>query len=333
MLQYDAAGRLLRLLNENGAQSRFAWDVMDRLVQEEGFDRRLQNYRWDAAGQLSEARDGNAAAQRSTHYRWDDAGRLAERKLPATEAAPAQTHRYEWDAAARLMAASVHGPHEQGEQTQSRIEIERDVLGRITGETQRLYRVGKSGQPEIEFEHTIAHRLDALGNRQASQLQGVGQIEWLLYGSGHVHGLQHNGNALLDFERDALHRETGRTLLGQDQQGAPGALKVQRRWDALGRLQGLATQGLQGAAQLPQVLIGQLSQRQYHYDALGQLTAVQTPAETLRYGYDAAGRLRAMQQGQQQHRWNVDPAGNRLPQLSPTGVMEPLRDRHIGASR
>ena len=28
-----------------------------------------------------------------------------------------------------------------------------------------------------------------LGNRQASQLQGVGQIEWLLYGSGHVHGL------------------------------------------------------------------------------------------------------------------------------------------------
>jgi RHS repeat-associated protein len=142
----------------------------------------------------------------------------------------------------------------------------------------------------------------------------VGQIEWLLYGSGHVHGLQHNGNALIDFERDALHRETGRTLLGQDQQGAPGALKVQRRWDALGRLQGLATQGLQGAAQLPQVLIGQLSQRQYHYDALGQLTAVQTPAETLRYGYDAAGRLRAMQQGQQQQRWNVDPAGNRLPQ-------------------
>ena len=87
---------------------------MDRLVQEEGFDQRLQRYRWDAAGQLSEARDGNAAAQRSTHYRWDDAGRLAERKLPATDAAPAQAHRYEWDPAGRLMAASVHLLKESG---------------------------------------------------------------------------------------------------------------------------------------------------------------------------------------------------------------------------
>ncbi|OBY81671.1 RHS repeat protein, partial [Delftia sp. JD2] len=40
--EYDSAGRLLRLVNENGAQSRFAWDALDRLVQEEGFDQRLQ---------------------------------------------------------------------------------------------------------------------------------------------------------------------------------------------------------------------------------------------------------------------------------------------------
>ena len=62
-----------------------------------------------------------------------------------------------------------------------------------------------------------------------------------LYGSGHVHGLQHNGNALLDFERDALHRETGRTLQGSGDH----TLTIRRRWDALGRLQALASQGLQ----------------------------------------------------------------------------------------
>ena len=147
---------------------------------------------------------------------------------------------------------SVDGHSTQSDQLLSEALLARDALGRITGETQRLYRVGKSGQPEIEFEHTIAHRLDALGNRQASQLQGVGQIEWLLYGSGHVHGLEHNGSALLDFERDSLHRETGRTL------ARPGGhrLNIQRRWDALGRLQTLASQGLQGQAQVPQVLIG-----------------------------------------------------------------------------
>jgi YD repeat-containing protein len=195
------------------------------------------------------------------------------------------------------------------------------VLGRITGETQRLYKITtSSAEPlQIEFEHRIAHRLDALGNRQQSQLQGVGEIEWLLYGSGHVHGLQHEGSALIDFERDRLHRETGRTLQGQDPQGPSGALRVQRRWDALGRLQALASQGLQGQAQVPQVLVGQISQRQYHYDALGQLTAVQTAQDTLRYGYDAAGRLRAMQEGGQQQRWDVDPAGNRLPGLTQAG--------------
>ena len=194
---------------------------------------------------------------------------------------------------------SVDGHSTQSDQLLSEALLARDALGRITGETQRLYRVGESGQPEIEFEHTIAHRLDALGNRQASQLQGVGQIEWLLYGSGHVHGLEHNGSALLDFERDALHRETGRTLQGQEGH----TLTIRRRWDALGRLQALASQGLQGQAQVPQVLIGQISQRQYHYDALGQLTAVQSAQDTLRYGYDAAGRLRAVQEGGQQQRW------------------------------
>lgn len=58
--------------------------------------------------------------------------------------------------------------------------------------------------------------------------------------------------------------------------GKGQTLTIRRRWDALGRLQALASQGLQGQAQVPQVLVGQLSQRQYHYDALGQLTAVQS---------------------------------------------------------
>ena len=63
-------------------------------------------------------------------------------------------------------------------------------------------------------------------------------------------------------------------------------------------------------------LTGQLTQRQYHYDALGQLIAIEAPGHTQRYGYDPAGRLRAMLsslQPEQQTRWNIDPAGNRLP--------------------
>ncbi|WP_047220021.1 hypothetical protein, partial [Delftia lacustris] len=138
------------------------------------------------------------------------------RQLPATAHAPAQTHRYEWDAAGRLTAASVwqHSTADNDNgliaQLQSRIALERDALGRITAEVQQLYRPGKDGNggaEQIEYEHRIAHTLDALGTRQHSQLQGLGEIAWLTYGSGHVHGLQLNGASLIDFERDALHRE------------------------------------------------------------------------------------------------------------------------------
>ena len=71
-----------------------------------------------------------------------------------------------------------------------------------------------------------------------------------------------------------------------------------------------------GCRRAPQTLIGQLTQRQYHYDALGQLIAIEAPGHTQRYGYDPAGRLRAMLsslQPEQQTRWDIDPAGNRLP--------------------
>jgi YD repeat-containing protein len=196
--------------------------------------------------------------------------------------------------------------------------LERDALGRITGETQRLYKIAPElhAPAQIEFEHRIAHRLDALGNRQSSQLQGRGPDR--------MAALRLGPRAWPAAQRQRPHRlrarcactaRRGARCRGRGHK-APGA--IQRRWDALGRLQALASQGLQGQAQVPQVLVGQISQRQYHYDALGQLTAVQTAQDTLRYGYDAAGRLRAMQEGGQQQRWDVDPAGNRLPAPDPS---------------
>ncbi|MFN3929902.1 MAG: hypothetical protein ACK4OK_09755, partial [Thermoflexus sp.] len=90
----------------------------------------------------------------------------------------------------------------------------------------------------------IAHALDALGARQHSQLQGMGEIAWLTYGSGHVHGLQLNGASLIDFERDNLHREVRRSLHPPTHAAdadAHNPLQVQRQWDSLGRLTALGT--------------------------------------------------------------------------------------------
>ncbi|MET3480494.1 DUF6531 domain-containing protein, partial [Variovorax atrisoli] len=65
---YDLAGRMVRLTDENGAHTQFAWDALDRQIQKEGFDGRQQTYRYDAAGQLVETTDGTAADSLHTHY-------------------------------------------------------------------------------------------------------------------------------------------------------------------------------------------------------------------------------------------------------------------------
>ncbi|QNP49598.1 hypothetical protein [Diaphorobacter aerolatus] len=104
--------------------------------------------------------------------------------------------------------------------------------------------------PEIEFEHRISHRLDVLGNRQASQLQGLGEVGYLLYGSGHVHGITWQGESLVDLERDALHREVRRQLASTTAE----PLIRQLGWDSAGRLTSMQWGGFAQGAGLPDML-------------------------------------------------------------------------------
>ena len=54
---YDKARRLVGLTNENGARYRFAYDVLDRLIAESGFDHKLTGYRYNAGNELVEQRE------------------------------------------------------------------------------------------------------------------------------------------------------------------------------------------------------------------------------------------------------------------------------------
>jgi len=214
----------------------------------------------------------------------------------------------------------------------SRVDLQRDALGRPTGEVQTLYR-NSSGAPAIEFEHRIHHRLSALGQRETSELQGIGQLDWLSYGSGHVHGVLLNQMPLVALERDKLHREVGRTLHLLQGESASTALTQTRQLDALGRLLHQRWQGLPGqgssAPSSAAPLIGGLRQRRYTYDSLGQLVGIQTPTYADAYQYDTRQRLTgqrsASAQGEQQARWRLDPAGNRLPEQA-TGQRSPANN-------
>ncbi len=233
------------------------------------------------------------------------------------------------------------------------VELQRDALSRSTGEVQTLYRSPSGAdtqstdmQGAIEFEYRIHHRLGALGQREASELQGIGQLDWLSYGSGHVHGVLLNQTPLLALERDKLHREVARTLhLLPSEDGSAAAnrsastnlvretMTQTRQLDPLGRLmhqhwQGLPAQGQPLPDTEPQTttpLIGGLQQRRYTYDSLGQLVGIQTPTHADAYQYDARQRLvgqrSASAQGAHQERWRLDPAGNRLPDQAPSKVL------------
>ncbi len=236
----------------------------------------------------------------------------------------------------------------------SRVALARDAFGRVCGETQTLYRQSTPTQVQhvdnthagaeapIEFEHTIAHTLGPLGQRTATQAQGLGTLQWLAYGSGHVHGLLLDGQPLVDWKRDALHREVGRTLHvleGQGNADLPVIVHA-RQLDPMGRMLQQHWRGLRYAAAMPATgdandsdtgpssaagrgvpALGPLStlaQRRYRYDPLGQLVGMQTPGEAMRYDYDAWRRLTGLQRAGQgvpevQEHWALDAAGNRLP--------------------
>ncbi|WP_231502209.1 RHS repeat-associated core domain-containing protein [Paracidovorax avenae] len=233
-------------------------------------------------------------------------------------------------------------------QPEARVALARDAFGRVCGETQTLYRQAMQpqaphagGEPPVEFEHAITHTLGPLGQRTATQAQGLGTLQWLAYGSGHVHGLLLDGQPLVDWERDALHREVGRTLHLLEGKGNDDlhAIVHARQLDPMGRMLHQDWRGLRHAAPVAPDLANEsetgpssaagriapalgplstLAQRRYWYDPLGQLVGVQTPGEATRYGYDAWQRLSGLHRAgpgstEMQAHWTLDAAGNRLP--------------------
>ncbi|WP_323653086.1 hypothetical protein, partial [Escherichia coli] len=56
-MEYDAAGRVISLTNENGSHSVFSYDALDRLGQQGGFDGRTPRCHYDLAGKLPQSED------------------------------------------------------------------------------------------------------------------------------------------------------------------------------------------------------------------------------------------------------------------------------------
>ncbi|WP_174769946.1 RHS repeat-associated core domain-containing protein [Paraburkholderia hayleyella] len=288
---WDKLGRLVRLRNQNGRDSEFRYDSVGRLLAETGVDGATTRYEYDPrSGHLSSAVNG----QRITAYLFDERGRLIERRaaLKTGESIPRdadwQIERFAYDGNGNLALAS---------NADSRLQWFHDAAGNLVREHQHYRCLGK---PLVAV---WLHEYDTLNQRTATVRPDGHRVNWLIYGSGYLLGLQLDNHELSSYERDDLHREVAR-LQGN-------RLLQTQRWDALGRLseQVLARDGLKDLQ--GQTDGGRLLVRRYHYDAGGQLTGINdTRRGELRYGYDPVGRLLEAQSLLGVETFAFDPAGN-----------------------
>ena len=276
---YDPAGRLISLQNENAAQIRFAYDEVDRLIQQQDLDGRIRQYRYDVAGNLLEERDDEG---RLIRFEYDAKGRLLRRHLPGTEHADAFSEHYTWSPTGQLLGVKSQ---------QSDVRFSYDAAGRIIHELQTL------GE---DWVYDVEHQLDPLGNRESSRYGDAPRVNWLLYGSGHLHGVVVDAVELA-FERDASHREIHRDARRRTDGSV--LFSESRQHSRENRL-------IAGALQ---TLDGTRWQRRYQYDAQGDLVSIHdNTGPAVEYRYDQAGRLIASAQGDLSRYYQFDPAGNRV---------------------
>ncbi|RQS50886.1 type IV secretion protein Rhs [Burkholderia sp. Bp8986] len=153
------------------------------------------------------------------------------------------------------------------------------------------------------------HEYDELGNRRRTVRPDGHAVDWLMYGSGHVHGMLLDGEERVQFERDDLHRETVRML----------SSKVGQRthYDPAGRVLQQTIQRSTSPAPL--------AERRYRYDAVGQLSRIEDSRKGgTDYRYDPVGRLIEAISPVAKERFAFDPASN---------IIDPVRSTEAPAAR
>ncbi|MEM0734374.1 RHS repeat domain-containing protein, partial [Neisseria perflava] len=138
----------------------------------------------------------------------------------------------------------------------------------------------------LPVTESIRYHYDFNGNRTATVLPDGRQINYLYYGSGHLHQISLDDEVISDIERDRLHREIYRTQ---------GKLASRYELDPLGRLK----KQIAALNELTQIETAKNAvtsayavKRSYGYDRTGNLThSTDQRTGTTRFEYDKLGRI------------------------------------------
>ena len=141
----------------------------------------------------------------------------------------------------------------------------------------------------LPVTETVRYHYDFNGNRTATVLPDGRQINYLYYGSGHLHQISLDDEVITDIERDQLHREIFRTQ---------GKLASRYELDPLGRLKRQITtlndltEGGKGKTKAAAGYGQTAVKRSYGYDRTGNLThSTDQRTGTTQFEYDKLGRI------------------------------------------
>ena len=320
---YDQARRFVGLTNENGARYRFAYDVLDRLIAESGFDHKLTGYRYNAGNELVEQREFGDDATLAAKLMAQLGGQPVPKKdaSPLSDGLDSQTPlritEFKRDVLGRLIHTLARN-NDKVQETVYQYDLDGNLVraanrhsitcfdyngnGQIIGQHQWKVPAkeenARNGLPDTDWRdaqydmlylpvsETVRYHYDFNGNRTATVLPDGRQINYLYYGSGHLHQISLDDEVISDIERDRLHREIYRTQ---------GKLASRYEIDPLGRLK----RQIAALNELTQTETGKNTvtsayavKRSYGYDRTGNLThSTDQRTGTTRFEYDKLGRI------------------------------------------
>lgn len=161
-LEYDTEDRLVCVVNEAGERYRYELDALGRVASEATFDGGVRTYARDRSGRITAVRLPSGRTSKRTY---DPAGRLIE-----VTNSDGTFARFEFDVVGQLLAA---------ENETTRVELERDVLGRVL--VQRANGVEVRSTYDKDGER-IAMRT-SLGASTVVQRNAEGGVDFVTFGA------------------------------------------------------------------------------------------------------------------------------------------------------
>ena len=296
------------------------------MIAESGFDHKLTGYRYNAGNELVEQRefgdDASLAAKlmaqlggqpvpkkdasplsddldsqtplRMTEFKRDILGRLIH--TLARDNDKVQETAYQYDPNGNLVRAANRQSitcfdyNENGQliaQHQWKVPSKEENARNGLPETD--WRDAQYDMLYLPVTETVRYHYDFNGNRTATVLPDGRQINYLYYGSGHLHQISLDDEVITDIERDQLHREIFRTQ---------GKLASRYELDPLGRLKRQIatlndlTEGGKGKTKVAAGYSQTAVKRSYGYDRTGNLThSTDQRTGTTHFEYDRLGRI------------------------------------------